>query len=80
MIIRDMNNSLHRASDRIASRYEMTKQSLEEVKSLLRAYNPELVLERGYVIVRGEHKIGAILEIETNKSKIKAEVKDVSKR
>lgn len=48
--------------------------------SSLHAYDPGRVLERGYAIVRGEHKVGAKLLIETDCDKLTAEVTDVASK
>lgn len=47
------------------------------LKNVLTQLDPNTVLARGYALVRGDVKIGAMVEIETNKAIIKAEVKNV---
>jgi exodeoxyribonuclease VII large subunit len=56
------------------------EQSLADTRSLLLAYSPKAVLERGYAIVRGKQVVGEVLQISTNANEITAEVKDVKKR
>lgn len=75
--IREMHNSLHRAAERISSRYDLVYQALGELKSLLNAYNPEHVLARGYAILKGGRYVGEQIEIETKSELISAEVKNV---
>lgn len=45
--------------------------------SLIAELNPQTVLARGYALLRGVQKVGAVIEVETNKAIMKAEVKDV---
>ena len=42
--------------------------------------NPNTVLARGYALIRGEFRIGSIIDIETSKIIMKAEVKNVDKK
>jgi len=53
---------------------------LNSLKNILAQLNPKTILARGYALVRGDIKIGAIVEIETYKNIIEAEVKNVSKK
>lgn len=64
---------LARADMKIQQRFEQ----LNAIRSVLLQLDPRTVLARGYAIVRGMQKIGAMIEIETDKLIIKAEVKDV---
>ncbi len=50
---------------------------LTAIRRVLAELNPSTVLARGYALVRGVATVGGVIEIETNKSIIKAEVKDV---
>jgi len=50
---------------------------LSGLKSILAQLSPNMVLARGYALVRGVVKAGLTIEIETNKAIIKAEVKNV---
>ncbi len=47
------------------------------LKSILLQLDPNTVLTRGYALVRGVIKVNSVIEIETNKVIIKAEVKNV---
>ncbi|MEI6850472.1 MAG: exodeoxyribonuclease VII large subunit [Candidatus Saccharibacteria bacterium] len=47
------------------------------IKSVITQLNPNRVLARGYAMIRGIIKNDSIIEIETNKAIIKAEVKNV---
>ena len=50
---------------------------LVSLQSVLAQLDPKAVLNRGYALIRGLAKTGEIINIETNKLLIKAEVKDV---
>ena len=53
---------------------------LDSLKNVLAQLNPKTVLARGYALIRGDIKIGAMIEIETSNAIIGVEVKNVSKR
>jgi exodeoxyribonuclease VII large subunit len=55
-------------------------QNIEYLKTVLSQLNPEKVLARGYALVRGLKKVGSIIEVETNKFIMKAEVKNVESK
>lgn len=50
---------------------------ITNLKSVLTQLDPNTVLARGYALIRGTQKAGSIIEIETNKVIIEAEVKNV---
>lgn len=50
---------------------------INSLKSILNQLNPENVLARGYALIRGRMRTGSLIEVETSKNIIKAEVKDV---
>jgi exodeoxyribonuclease VII large subunit len=54
--------------------------TLQSVRNVLAQLNPQKVLARGYALVRGAQKIGAVIEIETNQVIIHAEVHDVKRK
>jgi len=47
------------------------------LKSILSQLDPKTILARGYALIRGTAKVGVMIEIETNKVIMKAEVKNV---
>ncbi len=49
-------------------------------KRVLAQLNPDIVLERGYALIRGEAKVGNIVEITTYKQDIKAKVTEIKER
>lgn len=73
---------------------ERLKQAIEQLKSAhtklwwqldaqearVNSLNPTKVLERGYAVIRGEPKIGAMIQIETFNKAIEAEVKYVKEK
>jgi exodeoxyribonuclease VII large subunit len=54
--------------------------TLANVRRVLTQLNPQTVLARGYALVRGSQRIGEVLEVETNETIMKAEVKDVKRK
>lgn len=50
------------------------------LKIILAQLDPNKVLDRGYAIIRGALKKGSIIEIETNKATMEAEVKNVTSK
>ena len=49
-------------------------------KHVLAQLNPDNVLERGYALIRGEAKVGNVVEITTYKQDIKAKVTEIKER
>ncbi len=62
------------------SRFQALGEVVSSFDRLLRSYNPERVLKRGYAIVRGAIKPGTSVEVETSKYFITAEVKHVQEK
>lgn len=56
------------------------EERVANIKGVLAQLNPKTVLARGYALVRGMQKVGVIIEVETNKAIMKAEVKDVKRK
>lgn len=50
------------------------------LKNVLSQLNPNVVLTRGYAIIRGSQVVGELIEIETSENIMKAEVKNVVKK
>jgi len=73
IVLDDAINSIERAVDDQV-------QQIFYVKSLLIQLDPNTVLNRGYALIRGEIKAGMVIEIETNKAIIKAEVSNVIRK
>lgn len=77
---RDNSLLLQRAFERVEDAHELYVRELASRQSLLAAYNPRRALERGYAIVRGEAKVGAVIGIETSDTLMQAEVTDVKRK
>lgn len=65
---------------RIDEQWRVKADWLGRTVTLLQAYNPAAVLERGYAIVRGDVAVGNTITIDTVKNEITAEVKHVKNR
>lgn len=63
------------AGDAFDRQYRSTTQELDSLRKTLAQLDPNTVLRRGYAIVRGHTGVGSLLEIETQRAIIKAEVK-----
>ena len=63
--------------DKIEGAINQDLTDLENVKKILIQLNPNIILKRGYAILRGKVEIGSLIEVESYKKKIKAEVRDV---
>ena len=75
-IVRKMSS----AAARIELNVDTLLEENKRYQSLVRAYNPTAILERGYAIIRGQPEIGKQLDIETNKLVIRTEVQHVTKK
>ena len=75
-----VRDQLSEALDHIDDRLEILNESLLSRQSVLAQLNPQTVLARGYALVRGQQEPGAIIEVETIKAILEAEVKHVRRR
>lgn len=64
----------------INQKIEDTKWRIDRYKQLIDQINPNKVLERGYAIWRGQALEGSMIEVETSKHIMKAEVKNVRQK
>ncbi|HEU4830662.1 MAG TPA: exodeoxyribonuclease VII large subunit, partial [Candidatus Saccharimonadales bacterium] len=71
---------LRQAFDTTERSIQSHAQQLDSLRLVLSQLDPHTVLARGYALVRGLQKVGQVIEIETNKVILKAEVKHVSKK
>lgn len=74
---RSININLVGALDKIEQLIDSQAQRVLYFKNVLMQLDPNVVLNRGYALIRGVVNLGSIIEIETNKAIIKAEVKNV---
>ena len=72
-----MSDQLEGAYQRITERLDDAFSKLANVRLVVSQVNPENVLKRGYALLSGTVAPGSSIEIETYKSYITAEVKDV---
>jgi exodeoxyribonuclease VII large subunit len=82
-IERYTDNTKHllvQALDRVEKNVNWHADKLEYLKDIIKQLNPELVLQRGYAILRGSAVAGGLIEVETKQDIIKAEVKDVRQK
>lgn len=76
----EVKNKFSMVIGKIDRAIDGAKSSLERIHATIKQLDPNLVLERGYAIWRGEAKLGAEIEIETYKNIMKAEVKNVTNK
>ncbi|RYX78389.1 exodeoxyribonuclease VII large subunit [bacterium] len=76
----DVRQRLRLCLDRIDEHVRTEMTEIDQIHTLLAQMNPQRVLERGYALLRGEARIGEYIQIETNQSLIKAEVRDVTSK
>jgi len=74
---RQTKENLSVAFQRIQQKLDDTFEQLGVLRVVVAQLNPENVLQRGYALLRGEQKVGSVIEIETFKNSITAEVQDV---
>ena len=63
-----------------SDRLEQAVQKLAATRALVREYNPEAVLSRGYAILSGSRRVGELLSILTKEATITARVESYEKR
>ena len=74
---RQTKENLAMAFTRTQQKLDDTFERLGILRVAISQLNPENVLKRGYALLRGLQTVGAVLEIETLKNIIKAEVQNV---
>ena len=72
-----MKEQLESSYTRIRQRLDDSFERLAVLRLAASQANPENVLRRGYGLLRGEQKVGEVIEIETHTTFIQAEVKNV---
>ena len=77
---RTIQEQLHGALGVTERRMELAAQTIHSQRQLLSQLNPETVLARGYALLRGKQKVGEMIEVETTKVMVTAEVKNVRKK
>lgn len=86
LIMRTIDQASHQvkdylvqALDHIDDRLETMSETVTARRSVLVQLNPQTILARGYALVRGQQKVGAVIEVETIHAILEAEVKNVRK-
>lgn len=74
------SSKMIRLVDAAIRQFDDMARDIGHMAATIRAYDPQSILERGYAIIRGEQRVGALIEIETSKQRLSAEVKHVSKK
>ncbi len=75
-----VQDRVRRALEKMRAEHGGIENQLEYKRKLLAELDPNRVLARGYSLVRGELKIGELIEIETRDAIAHAEVKDVREK
>jgi exonuclease VII large subunit len=76
----EVKTSLSEILQRTNQQIDHYRDKLMSIRSVLTQLNPQKVLERGYALLRGNQRVGDIIEVETNQTIMKAEVKDVKRK
>jgi exonuclease VII large subunit len=76
----EMRQILREASAVIERRYGDTRQRIEALRSTLEQLNPDLVLRRGYALLRGSREVGGEIEVETMEEILTAKVMTYDKK
>jgi exodeoxyribonuclease VII large subunit len=76
----ELNKKVVQAGESIVVNITTASTVVVGKKRELEGLSPENVLRRGYGILRGEYKVGSVVEITTMKKLINAEVKSVKER
>ncbi|CAN5398184.1 exodeoxyribonuclease VII large subunit [soil metagenome] len=76
----EVKTSLSEILQRTNQHIDHYRDKLTSIRSVLTQLNPQKVLERGYALLRGNQRVGDIIEVETNQTIMKAEVKDVKRK
>lgn len=75
-----VNVVLRSSIEKIQRVAENNHQTVISLKNVLMQLDPNKILARGYALVRGSIEIGSIVEVETSKNIIKAEVVNVTEK
>lgn len=75
-----INDSIGKIINVIDKSVDNISNQIDLMKNILSQLDPRLILARGYSLIRGKILVGEEVELETNDSLIKAEVKNVVKK
>ena len=77
---RDIEGVVVQAGEVALQQLEKRYDHVEQLRRLLGELDPQRVLERGYALVRGELKVGGVIDIETASAIIKARIETYDER
>jgi exodeoxyribonuclease VII large subunit len=77
---KDIQELLVSGFNQINQQISRHEEQLESLQRVLAEMDPRRVLRRGYALVRGDIKVGKVIEIEKNDILIRAEVRHVNKK
>lgn len=72
-----VKDEMMQAFGRIEQQAATHSDRLDMMRKIIYQLNPQTVLKKGYAVVRGSQAVGGIIEVETIKNILKAEVKHV---
>lgn len=75
-----VSQSLEGVSEAIGRSLAKSEEHLKSIMAVARQLSPEVVLQRGYALVRGEPVVGSSIEVETRQAILRAEVTNVKQR
>ena len=74
------NEKIRAFRQKIDEQIHQTSSKLESNIKIIESFNPDLVLSRGYSIIRGELAVGNVVKITTLTEEAEAEIKQVKER
>ncbi len=77
---RELEGIIERATDEAERQIEKRREHIGQTRRLLIELDPTRVLERGYALLRGELKVGSIIDIETTNAIMKARIETYDER
>ncbi len=72
-----INDAINNTISKIENAADEQLRKVSSLRDVLVQLDPNTVLARGYALIRGATKVGAVIEVETNKDILKAEVTHV---
>ena len=79
-ILRENRRQVERVKDDIVVKITTYEGEIAAQLKILEQLNPERVLQRGYALIRGERKVGNVVNITTADSEIEAKIEKIMQR
>jgi exonuclease VII large subunit len=79
-ILRENRRQVERVKDDIVVKITTYESEISGFRKVLDQLNPEKVLQRGYALIRGEQKVGSVVNITTAESEIEAKIEKIIQR